>query len=49
MESIVIPVTYLCWGCGSEKTEYEETEEPIPSKTIWNLCEDCQKKIKEAK
>jgi len=39
-----IPVTYQCWGCGSEKTEYEKAEEPIPAKTVWNLCPDCREK-----
>ena len=42
-----IPVTYQCWGCGSEKIKYEETEVPIPSKTIWNLCPDCVKRQEE--
>jgi len=34
-------VSYLCWGCGSVMTKYEETEERIPSKEVWNLCLDC--------
>ncbi len=38
-----IPVTYQCWGCESEKKVIEETDEPIPSKTVGNLCEECQK------
>lgn len=38
-----IPVTYLCYGCGSQKVEYEEQEEPIPEKVIWNLCPQCLK------
>ena len=36
-----IRVTRQCWGCGSEQDEYEETDEPIPSQTIWNLCPEC--------
>lgn len=39
-----IPVTYQCWGCGSEETRIEEIDEPIPNKVVWNLCKDCQKK-----
>lgn len=39
-----IPVTYQCLGCGSEEAVLEETDEPVPSKTIWNLCKDCQEK-----
>jgi len=38
-----IPVTYQCWGCGSEELVFEETDKPIPTKTIWNLCKECQK------
>jgi len=36
-----IPVTYLCWGCGSSKTVYEESEILIPAKEVWNLCPNC--------
>jgi hypothetical protein len=36
-----IPVTCLCWGCGSSKTVYEESDIPIPAKEVWNLCPDC--------
>ncbi|MFC1974681.1 hypothetical protein ACFLVA_01550, partial [Chloroflexota bacterium] len=34
-------VSYLCWNCGSVMTKYEESEELIPSKEVWNLCLDC--------
>lgn len=37
-----IPVTYQCWGCGSQVTVYEETDIPVPSMTKWNLCNDCK-------
>jgi len=36
-----IPVTYLCWGCGSSNTVYEESDLPIPAREEWNLCPDC--------
>ena len=36
-----IPVTYLCWGCGSSKTVYEESDTPIPAQEVWDLCPDC--------
>lgn len=39
-----IPVTYLCWSCGSSITRYEETDIPIPAKEVWNLCPDCANK-----
>lgn len=39
-----IPVTYLCWGCGSILTKYEETDVPMPAKEVWNLCSECAKK-----
>ena len=44
-----IRVTRQCWGCGSEQDEYEETDEPIPSQTIWNLCPECinRKEVKQ--
>ena len=34
-------ITYLCWGCGSEKTQTEDAEEPLPSLTKWNICPNC--------
>jgi hypothetical protein len=37
-------VTYLCWGCGSEKTQIDDVGEPLPSLTIWNLCPDCTRR-----
>lgn len=43
-----IRVTYQCWGCGSEKVVYEDIDEPIASKTIWNLCPECTRR-KEVK
>lgn len=46
-----IRVTYLCWGCGSEKVEYEEMEEiaeSISGIVIWNLCPNCTRR-KEVK
>jgi hypothetical protein len=36
-----IPVTYLCWGCGSSKTVYEESNIPVPAQEVWNLCPNC--------
>ena len=42
-----IPITYLCWGCGSLITTYEDTDLPIPSMEIWNICIDCQKRLSE--
>ena len=36
-----IPVTYLCWGCGSSKTVYEESDILMPAQEKWNLCPDC--------
>lgn len=39
-----IPVTYQCWGCGSEVVKYEPQREPVLSKIVWNLCKDCQRK-----
>ena len=36
-----ILVTYLCWGCGSSKTVYEESDIPIPAREVWNLCPNC--------
>lgn len=43
---IDIPVTYLCWNCGSSLTMFEETDVPIPAKTVWNICPDCTKKVR---
>jgi DNA-directed RNA polymerase subunit RPC12/RpoP len=42
-----IPVTYLCWNCGNSLTTYEETDVPIPAKTVWNICPDCTKKVRQ--
>lgn len=39
-----IPVTYKCWGCGSEVTVLEKADLSIPAKTVWNLCKECQKR-----
>ncbi len=36
-----IPVTYLCWGCGSSSTRYELEDLPLPAREEWNLCPDC--------
>jgi len=44
-----IPVTYLCWGCGSSKTVYEESDIPIPAKEVWNLCPNCTLRAEAAK
>jgi hypothetical protein len=38
-----IPVTYLCWGCGSSITTEEERDLPIPSREVWNICPSCIK------
>jgi hypothetical protein len=38
-----IPVTYLCWGCGSSITTEEECDLPIPSREVWNICPSCIK------
>lgn len=42
-----IPVTYVCWGCGSEMTTLEEHDLEAPALGVWNLCPDCQRKGKE--
>lgn len=44
-----IPVTYLCWGCGSQVTVLEEVETtlPVPSLEKWNLCLDCIKSVQK--
>ena len=44
-----IPVTYLCWGCGSSKTVYEERDIPIPAQEVWNLCPNCVSHTEAAK
>ena len=44
----MIQVTYLCWGCGSSKVEYEPETEPIPAREVWNLCLDCQLRQKSS-
>ena len=44
-----IPVTYLCWGCGSSKTVYEERDIPIPAQEVWNLCPNCMSHAEAAK
>ena len=36
-----IPVTYLCWGCGSSMSRYEATDLPIAVKELRNLCSRC--------
>ncbi len=36
-----IPVTYLCWGCGSSTNRYEAMDLPIMVKELWNLCPLC--------
>jgi DNA-directed RNA polymerase subunit RPC12/RpoP len=36
-----IEVTYQCWGCGSEKTQIEDAEEPLPGLVRWNICPNC--------
>lgn len=41
-----IPVTYLCWGCGSSVNRYEATDLPIVIKELWNLCPRCVALIK---
>ncbi len=38
----VIPVTYLCWGCGGSVTKYEPTDLPIPAREVWNICPACR-------
>jgi DNA-directed RNA polymerase subunit RPC12/RpoP len=45
-EMMEISVTYLCWNCSSNLTMYEETDVPIPAKTVWNICPDCTKKVR---
>jgi Zn finger protein HypA/HybF involved in hydrogenase expression len=37
-----IPVTYLCWNCGSSVNKYEATELPITNKEVWNICPQCR-------
>lgn len=44
----IIPVTYLCWGCGSSVTRYEPTALPIPAREVWNICPDCRNKLPNA-
>lgn len=41
-----IDVTYLCWGCGSQKTVKEEVSLSLPLPFIqrWNVCDDCKLK-----
>ena len=46
MEEHRIPVTYLCWGCGSSISRYEATDLPIAVKELWNLCPRCLALIK---
>jgi hypothetical protein len=41
-----IPVTYLCWGCGSSISRHEATDLPITIKELWNLCPRCMALIK---
>jgi hypothetical protein len=41
-----IPVTYLCWGCGSSISRYEAIDLPISVKELWNLCPRCVAFIK---
>ena len=41
---MLIPVTYMCWGCGNTLEVMEESADNIPSKEIWNVCSDCQLK-----
>lgn len=41
-----IPVTYICWGCGSSTNRYEATDLPITVKELWNLCPRCVALIK---
>ena len=38
-----IPVTYLCWSCGSSKTVLEAVDArlPIPAIDQWNICPFC--------
>lgn len=42
----MIPITYMCWGCGSQITVYEdvETSLPVPMVEQWNICFDCLRK-----
>lgn len=42
-----VPITNLCWGCGSATITYKEAEEGVPSLERWNLCPECAKKAKE--
>ena len=37
-----ILVTYFCWGCGSTTSRYEESDEPVASIDMWNLCPNCR-------
>ncbi len=41
---MLIPVVYQCWGCGSEKVEYEEAYDKEPARTVWNLCPMCMRR-----
>jgi hypothetical protein len=45
-EEHLIPVTYLCWGCGSYIYRHEKTDLPIVVKKLWNLCPRCIALIK---
>lgn len=40
---LTIPVDYRCWGCGSSVVKQEESDIPIPAKTVWNVCPNCVK------
>ncbi len=41
-----VPVTFLCWGCGSYISRYDATDLPIVIKELWNLCPRCVALIK---
>ena len=48
---MIIPVTYLCWSCGSSETVMEDIDiwPPVLAVEQWNICPECIRvaKVKE--